>query len=133
MQSRHQYNIIREYDRERFPPYKEIQKAKKACLPEKKAFTVTETLAEVKLQPLLDHTVSRLLNVQEEVIKSLPNEEVLKLTIISKWGFDGSNQTEFKQKFKCNTTESDSNVFISSLVPLSITKDRFENENETII
>ncbi|KAF2894322.1 hypothetical protein ILUMI_11851, partial [Ignelater luminosus] len=38
---------------------------------------------------------------------------------IIKWGYDGSQQSQFKQKFN-NSTDSDSNIFQSSLVPLRL-------------
>lgn len=42
------------------------------------------------------------------------------LEIISKWGYDGTQQTQYKQKFE-NTMESDANIFQSSLVALPFT------------
>ncbi|KAH9631334.1 hypothetical protein HF086_007669 [Spodoptera exigua] len=48
------------------------------------------------------------------------NEEERKsLTIICKWGCDGSQQSKFKQSFD-NDTDSDGNIFLSSFVPLRI-------------
>nr|XP_023029141.1 uncharacterized protein LOC111517282 [Leptinotarsa decemlineata] len=43
--TRHQNNIIREQDKERFPSYKKIQAAKKECYPNKDSIIVTETPA----------------------------------------------------------------------------------------
>lgn len=40
------------------------------------------------------------------------------LILVSKWGFDGtSGQSQYKQKFS-NTDSTDSNIFLSSLVPI---------------
>lgn len=51
------------------------------------------------------------------MIDTLSEVEKQHLTLISKWGCDGSNQTQFKQKF-ANTGEDDANIFLSSLVPV---------------
>lgn len=39
--------------------------------------------------------------------------------MIVKWGCDGSQQTEFKEKF-LDDTSSDANIFQSSMVPLQL-------------
>lgn len=41
------------------------------------------------------------------------------MNLISKWGCDGSQQAQFKQKFQ-NNADSDANIFQSSLVPLRL-------------
>lgn len=115
--TRHQYNIIREQDKDRFPSYKKIQAAKKECYPQKESIIVTDTAAEVKLQALLDHTASRLLDAQYEVLSSKKPESFQKLILICKWSFDGSGQAEYKQTFDSDPSASNANIFISSLVP----------------
>jgi len=41
------------------------------------------------------------------------------MVLITKWVCDGSQQSQFKQKFE-NNTDSDANIFQSSLVPLRL-------------
>ena len=66
--TREQYSNIREKDVKGLPSYKKIIAVKRNCYPEKEAVIVTETSAEVKLQPLLDHTVSRILQAQGSIL-----------------------------------------------------------------
>ncbi|KAJ1531359.1 hypothetical protein ONE63_000043 [Megalurothrips usitatus] len=99
--------------------------ARDKCLPEN--VTVSETLARVPLQSLLDHTVERLLLLQEDVIKSFGSGEK-KFTLKCKWGFDGaSGQSNYKQKFD-GVDADDSSIVITSLVPLQL----LENSTEKI-
>ncbi|CAH0560640.1 unnamed protein product [Brassicogethes aeneus] len=72
-----------------YPSYHKVLDAKKRCYPS--GIGVTETSAEVKLQELLDHTSDRILLAQEEIIDSLDKENVAKLTLIVKWGCEGSS------------------------------------------
>ncbi|XP_050301756.1 uncharacterized protein LOC126739959 [Anthonomus grandis grandis] len=60
--SKGQYEIIRSYNPSMYPCYSKIQEVKKECYPDKESITVTETLADIKLQNLMDHTVSRLVD-----------------------------------------------------------------------
>lgn len=120
--TRHQYNVMRsaacEANSKLFPNYETVRAAKKLCYPE--GIMITEQLAEVKLQTLLDHTARRIIQLQSEVIKSLKPEQLLNLCLISKWGCDGSSgQSQYKQSFE-DTTVSDANIFLTSLVPLQI-------------
>lgn len=117
--SKRQYEIIRSYNTSVYPCYSKIQEVKKECYPDKESITVTETLAEIKLQSLMDHTVSRLLTDLYEVVKTLDEEERSALELICKWGCDGAQQAQFKQKFECDS-DSDANLFQSSLVPLRL-------------
>lgn len=61
--------------------------------------------------------ILRLCKYLEPFIQTL-SEEV----IVIKWGCDGSQQSQYKQKFE-NSTDSDSNIFQSSLVPLRLQSD----------
>lgn len=118
--TRHQYNLIRELAKDKFPSYKTLQKTKKECYPEN--ILVTEDKAEVSLQALLNHTATRLMFLQEEVLSSLSKQDTQPqlLTLISKWGCDGSaGHSEYKQKF-AKESQSDSYVFLTSLVPLQL-------------
>jgi len=80
---------------------------------------VTNTLAEINLQNLFYHTATRLLVHLKDVLDTLSTNECSSLELISMWGCDGSQQTQFKQKFD-NSTESDANIFQTSLVPLRL-------------
>lgn len=117
--SRRQYEIIRQSDKTLYPCYTILQRAKKECYPKLEAYQVTATYAEIRLQDLLEHTSNRLILYLEDVLQSLPSEEIASLELVYKWGCDGSQQTEYKQKFE-NITDSDAYIFQSSLVPLQL-------------
>lgn len=118
--SRHQYEIIRKKAPEKFPSYKIVQTAKKKCYPEPEHIIVTSTSAKVNLQALLDHTVERLLLVQQCVVETLKDEELDDMTLITKWGFDGSSgHSAYKQAFH-DIDASDAAVFITSMVPIRL-------------
>lgn len=121
--SRFQYEVIRAATKKVghniFPSYKKIQEAKKDCYPSD--VNITESSAEILLQSLVDHTVKRILKTkQDEELDTLKNSE---LVLHMKWGFDGSSgQNEFSQPFFDDSeTRSDSNLFMTSIVPLKIT------------
>lgn len=117
--SREQYNVIRKNAPEKFPSYKVVQAAKKLCYPVD--ITATEIGASVKLQSLLDHTVERLCLTIEPVLEHLQLKNNDSLTLISKWGFDGSSgHSSYKQAF-CDIDANDSSVFITCLVPIRLT------------
>jgi hypothetical protein len=119
--TRHQYNVVRAKDKMTFPSYKSVQVAKKKCYPSQDTITVTETLAEVELQSLLNHTVQRLVQVHKDSLVALSAEELGKLHLISKWGFDGSSgYGTYKQKFESSDEFDDSSIFFTSLVPLQL-------------
>lgn len=115
--TRKQYNVIRSGLEDIYPCYSLLQKGKKECYP--KDIYVSEAIAEVTLQNLLDHTIQRLCMYLEEVLVTATEAEIQNMTLICKWGCDGSKAQEFKQKFE-NKSDSDSHVFISSLVPLRL-------------
>src|SRR5262249_23704730 len=76
-----------------FPSYKKIAQAKLDCRPPSHNLKINDISASLPLQALLDHTVSRLLFVQEQVIDHLTsngdtNELAVKLQL--KWSFDSS-------------------------------------------
>lgn len=50
---------------------------------------------------------------------TLKEQERESLKLITKWGCDGSHQSQFKQKF-ANDADSDANLFQSSFVPLRL-------------
>jgi len=116
-----------------YPPYKTILQTKRECYPLSMDITITEYSAEVKLQALLDHTVERILLVQNDVIKNLAPENLSRITLICKWGCDGSSgQSVYKQAFT-DETKSDSDIFLTSIVPLQLISVNHKNEKEIIV
>lgn len=100
-----------------FPTYKKLAEAKTACYPSISSIEITDILAKVKMQALLDHTVERILNINS-INRTSSNE----LILYSKWGCDGSSgQSEYKQILSGEGEFiSDANLLISSLVPLKL-------------
>lgn len=117
--TRKQYEVIRSSVKKIYPSYSLIQKEKLKCYPDKESYRVNETCAEIRLQNLLDLTVKRFCFFLEEVLLTLGAEERESLTLVYKWGCDGSQQAQFKQKFE-SCENSDSNIFQSSFVPLRL-------------
>jgi len=117
--TRKQWELIQSNNKNIYPCYSLIQKAKKKCYPDKESIKVTENTAEIQLQALLDHTALRLYKYVSEVVERCSEEEQQNMVLISKWGCDGSKQAQFKQKFQ-NSTDNDANIFQSSLVPLRL-------------
>lgn len=87
-------------------------KAKNRCYPPKQTFKITETLCEVDLQGLLNHTSMRLISLLVNDLKNQAEDSgIVRLRLILKWGCDGSSGfSQFKQKFS-SVECSDSNVF----------------------
>ncbi|GBP70311.1 hypothetical protein EVAR_52330_1 [Eumeta japonica] len=96
-----------------------IQEAKKKCYPPPETSTVTSTCAETQLQPLIDITVKRLSEFLE-VLLTIKEQERKTLKLICKWGCDGSQQAQYKQKLD-NEDDSDANIFHSCFVPVRLT------------
>lgn len=106
------------------PGYKKIASAKKEAVPPNTI--ITEISAELKLQDLMDHTARRLL-------ESLPDGEVEllpeNLTLLNKWGCDGSSgQSAYKQIINTDDeTISDENMFMASVVILRLRSETSEH------
>lgn len=115
--TRKQYNVIRDGQEDIYPCYSLLQIAKKECYPKS---IVSESIAEITLQDLLDHTTQRLCLYLQKVLMTATEIEGQNMELICKWGCDGSKAQEFKQKFQ-DESGSDAHVFISSLVPLRLT------------
>lgn len=80
-----------------YPPYYKLLEEKAKCYPPN--IKITDISAEVPLQNLVDHTVSRIAENQKELIVSL--NDPIDLQITYKWGADGSgSQKNYKQKFE---------------------------------
>lgn len=103
-----------------YPSYYAIKQAKEDCYPPKKDISISEDGAQIKLQALLNLTITRIMeanNIQAD------SRAELKLT--SKWGFDGaSGQSNYKQRGEFD----DSSIFMASLVPLQL-----HNEENIVI
>ena len=67
--------LIRNAAKKVFPAYDLIVQEKKKRYPDPEAYNVDETLAEVKLQALVDQTSERLSDYLKEVLETLNDEE----------------------------------------------------------
>jgi hypothetical protein len=107
------------------PSYSELLKEKKMCHPEN--ISVSETLAQVPVQSLHDHTADRFAmycfkKIDEKV--SLNQLKTLDLTLIYTYGFNGSSgHSMYNQKF--SEDSSDSALFASTAVPQKLLSDSF--------
>jgi hypothetical protein len=117
--SRRQHGIIQSTHKHIYPCYSLLQKAKLDCYPNKESYRVTDTCAEINLQKLLDRTVTRLLTYLQEVVHTFSEDERDTLSLICKWGCDGSQQAQHKQTFQ-NDSDSDAYIFQSSFIPLQL-------------
>lgn len=116
----HQYKVMRQgakdLNADIYPSYKRILNAKKTCYPE--SLLVTESVAEVKLQDLLNHTASRIIMSQEPLFVRMKYDKI-SMTLISKWGCDGSSgHSLYKQR--AEEGFSDSDIFFTSMVPVQL-------------
>lgn len=111
------YNDLRKIDKQKFPPYKVVAKAKEECYPRSNSIKINEKGAEIELQSLLDHTAQRILLSQKPVLDTLTNKILSNVTLISKWGMDGTTQPSSQQTF-ADKPFDDSHIFISSIVPI---------------
>jgi len=121
--TKHQYQLIRlnakENNSDIYQPYNLITEAKTRCYHPKEAFKITESLAEIYLQELLDHTVFRIIQCQWSVVDSFSAENITSMILTTKWSFDGStSHSEYKQK--CTEDFSDSQIVLTSLVPIQL-------------
>lgn len=120
--TKHQYLLIKEFiniklSAKVLPTYQDLLSAKKKCYPAD--VIVTDNLAEVKIQSLLDHTASRIIEYSESRDPTdLGN--INNLRLIGKWGFDGSTgHSEYKQIFVDSDT-IDASLLVTSYVPLKL-------------
>ncbi|CAH0546704.1 unnamed protein product [Brassicogethes aeneus] len=126
--TKYQYNLLRNSSKENncklYPNYESVTAAKKKCYP--KNISISEVKAEFPLQDLLDHTISRIFEVQEDVFNTYSEnvQSNSNLTLISKWGCDGSSgMSEYKQKFE-DDGNSDASIFLASLVPIQLVSEK---------
>lgn len=95
------------------------------CRPSEQDVTITDTMAEVSIQSLLNHTVQRIVEYQTDVIVQYLNKthiQEIETVIICSWGFDGSTgHSGYKQKFGASSAEvSDENLFAVTLITLRL-------------
>lgn len=67
-----QYKELIKEAKEIYPSYDRVLNAKKECYPDN--IIIIETMGEVKLQSLLDHSVQRLIKAQKEVMNRILSE-----------------------------------------------------------
>ncbi|GBN12149.1 hypothetical protein AVEN_238459-1 [Araneus ventricosus] len=96
--------------------YHKVKEAKQIFCPH--SISMTETSAEIILQTLVDHTVSRICHI-EFVTEKLRLSTKIAFEIIMKWGCDVSEQNRYKQKFS-EENFSDKSLFSICVVPLQI-------------
>ena len=136
-ESKHSYqlsrNVARAHKCKLYPSYLEVEKAKKRCYLSVVYTTVSESCAQIELQALLDHTRSRIIQLQADVIDTLNPEILQKLVLYCKWGCDGSSgQSVYKQKLT-ETGKSDESIFYTSLAPLQLIHNNHETGEATIV
>lgn len=113
-----------------WPSYDHVREAKIKCRPPKETIKISETIAEVELQSLLDHTAKRIIEVQQESITLFLKENKkteIEILLMCSWGFDGSSgHSAYKQKYESIPSDvqvDDQNLFATTLVPLRMTTD----------
>ncbi|KAJ8890307.1 hypothetical protein PR048_009815 [Dryococelus australis] len=99
-----------------FQPYYKVKESKLLCYTP--GIVITENSAEIALQSLIDHTVTRLCHVQH-VLETQHLLETKPLNIIIKWGCEGAVQSKYKQNF-CEDNLIDRSLFSSSMAPLQM-------------
>lgn len=82
------------------------------CYPPTEEIEITSTCIQSNLQPLVNLTAWRLSIYQVEDLMRLKQEERDGLKIIWKWGGDGSQQSQCKQKFE---NDAHANIYQSCL------------------
>ncbi|XP_043864653.1 uncharacterized protein LOC122757197 [Drosophila mojavensis] len=101
-----------------YPPYSELSELKLKCRP--KEISYSETKVEVSLQNLLDHTVDRILSMQQEVLEIFGPTHC---SLILSYGFDGSTgQSIYKQRYinRDNIDGIDQSLFVTTIIPLKL-------------
>lgn len=101
------------------PSYHALIEAKKKCYPD--VIEITEVSAEISLQALINHTVQRICEVQEEVLVQMKNE-LSNVHCLFKWGCDGSSgYSSYKQRFsQAIDKQEDNAIFVISMVPIQL-------------
>lgn len=107
-----------------YPPYYLLRKYRKDFCRPAEQLELSDTLASVSLQALLDHTVDRIFKLQQEPLLQFAEKlknSTLKLQLIASWGFDGSTgQSQYKQRLNANENATDSGIFVTTMIPLQL-------------
>ena len=103
-----------------YPSYEEMLQCKYKCRVQE--LSVSDTIAKVPLQNLLDHTTKRIIYLQQILcaIESA-NDNKFTCEIIFRYRFDGSpGQAAYKQKFNSPGVKSDNSLFATTVIPLRL-------------
>lgn len=124
--SRTNYEVLRENGKKHnsniYPPYTDVSRAKDECYP--LGIIIDDSSACIPLDELLNHTLKRLLTVIE-----MPTSTT-EIELHCKWGADGSSgYNEFQQKPSTDSSSSDANLFLITVVPIRLV----DSKNGTII
>lgn len=85
-------------------------------------------MAKIKLQNLLNQTIQRLALSHKSIITSLPLNDNSSFEMIYKWGCDGSlDYSLCKQVFSESIEKTDSDILLTSVVPLRMCVSYGEN------
>lgn len=110
-----------------WPTYNEVRLVKAECRPQKDTISISEKVAKVTLQSLLNHTTERIVKLQSEVIiqyMESTNLSVLESLMMFSWGFDGctgvSNYNQSYTSTVDNAPQSDGNLFVTTVIPLRL-------------
>lgn len=102
-----------------YPSYPSIAEVKKKCYPP--GMFITESEATIPLQNLLDLTISRLAQIQSEVLLQNVPDEVININVFYKWGLDGSGgHSIYKQNFANHPEYGDANIILCTIAPLEV-------------
>lgn len=128
--SKEQYTVIRNSAKLKgadiYPSYNQVRNAKGNCRPDSDSIQVTETMAQVSLQGVLNHTAKRIVHLQREcIIADMGGEftRTLEANLVCSWGFDGSSgHSDYAQKFISAGSQGchDNNLFATTLIPLRL-------------
>lgn len=125
--TKEQYCAIRDEARYRkaeiYPTYKEVAERKKVCRPAN--INITDTVAKVALQDLLDLTIARIVACQKDVIEAVmqrQQSDFLSAELVLSHGFDGSTgQANYNQSFtNSQSYNADSSLFATTVMPLRL-------------
>ncbi|XP_041448468.1 uncharacterized protein LOC121404022 [Drosophila obscura] len=121
--TKHSYKLVQAKTRSNnanvFPSYDLLRTAKLMCYP--KDVKVTDSSAEVPLQCLVDHTVSRIVQSSKIIFEKM-NETDNIITAVHKWGCDGSSgHSMYRQGYsEFEENKTDEYMFTICIVPLQI-------------
>ncbi|KAK9745729.1 hypothetical protein QE152_g6705 [Popillia japonica] len=100
------------------PSYDALIEAKKKCYPD--LIDITEGSAEINLQTLINHTVQRICEVQQEVLLQMKNE-LSNVRCLFKWGCDGSSgYSSYKQRFSQAIDKREDTAIFIFMVPIQL-------------